>query len=622
MGFRVGSGHMSYSLVVLNGKAPGTMLPLSSNDQGITLGRHISNDLQLDDDRASRMHARVTCRADRWHLEDCGSSNGTFVNSQPVERTILEPGDLIRIGDRLILFVDDEMEEGGSEVQTAIYRATTTQGRLGDPAGALVEESVSDSISRVVRDSAVLCRLANLLHQHTEIDVLIRSAIDALVDGIDADSVSVWLVAADGRLRRAGHWGEAHDDHVLASLAVEKNKAILVDDSVESDDVLAGDSLPSVGTVLGVPIPGPKSCRGAIECHRRKQRGPFSRGDLDFSVVVAHQAGLALENLEHRERLELANAELRRRVVGETRLVGPGPAMQKVFDQIARVGPTGSTVLILGESGTGKELVARSIHDISRNSAGPYVTVNCAAFSESLLESELFGHEVGAFTGADRRYIGQFERAHRGTIFLDEVGEMSLGCQAKLLRILEGHPFQRLGGNESINVDVRVIAATHRDLPELIRDKQFREDLYYRLRVIDIHMPPLRERGSDVLELAGQFVERFRRQMGRGPSRLSQEATEAIRGYSWPGNVRELKNAVERAVVLGQSEEVQAADLGLPNSGDAGSPMQALISLREAELRHIQFVLDSCGGNKTQACKILGIGRATLYSKLDSGSGG
>ncbi len=614
---------MSYSLMVLNGKAPGTMVHLVSDAAEVTLGRHISNDLQLEDDRASRMHARVVYRADRWHLEDCDSSNGTFLNSQPVQQTVLEPGDLIRIGDRLILFLDDEAEESGaSDVQTSIFRATTTASKesLGREApGGLLEESVSDSMSRVVRDSAVLCKLANLLHQQTEVDVLIPSAIDALVDGIDADAVSVWLVSADGRLRCAGRWGEPHEDHVLASLAVEKNKAILVDDPVESDDVLTNDSLPSIGTALGVPIPGPKSCRGAIECHRIQARGPFSRGDLDFSVVVAHQAGLALENLEHRERLELANAELRRRVSGETRLVGPGPAMQSVFDQIARVGPTGSTVLILGESGTGKELVARSIHDVSRNSAGPYVTVNCAAFSESLLESELFGHEVGAFTGADRRHIGQFERAHRGTIFLDEVGEMSLGCQAKLLRILEGHPFQRLGGSESISVDIRMIAATHRDLPELIQQKQFREDLYYRLRVIDIKVPPLRERGDDVVELASQFIEIFRGQIGRGPTRMSPEAIDAIRSYSWPGNVRELKNAVERAVVLGQGEELAAADLGLPASQESGYCHSALISLREAERRHIEFVLNQCNGNKTQACRVLGIGRATLYSKLADG---
>ena len=469
---------MSYSLVVLNGTNPGTTLRLERLS-GVTLGRHISNDLQLDDDKASRMHARISSRGDRWHIEDCDSLNGTHVNSQPIEQSLLEPGDLIRIGDRLILFVDNASDEGSSEVQTSVFRATTMMGRHSDlqAGGGLKEQSVSDSMSRIVHDSAVLCRLANLLHQHSDVEVLIRSAIDALVDGIDADTVSFWLVAADGRLRSAGQWGDVEEKHLLASLAVEKSKAILIDHADDSSDELVTDSPTSVGLALGVPIPGTQSCRGAIECHRSKKRGPFSRSDLDFSVVVAHQAGLALENLEHRERLELANAELRRRVASQNKLVGSSAAMKQVVDQIGRVGPASSTVLILGESGTGKELVARSVHDMSRYSAGPYVTVNCAAFTESLLESELFGHEVGAFTGADRRYIGQFERAHRGTLFLDEIGEMSLACQAKLLRVLEGHPFLRLGGDAEINVDVRVIAATHRDLPEMIEQQRFREDL-------------------------------------------------------------------------------------------------------------------------------------------------
>lgn len=609
---------MSYSLVVLNGTNSGTTLRLDGGSGVATIGRHISNDLQLDDDKASRMHSRISLRGDRWHIEDCDSLNGTHVNSQPIEQSLLEPGDLIRIGDRLILFVDNASGEGVADVQTSVFRATTMMGRHKDlqSGGGLVEQSVSESMSRIVRDSAVLCRLANLLHQHSDVDVLIRSAIDALVDGIDADSVSFWLVAADGRLRCAGRWGDAEEKHLLASLAVEKGKAILIDHAGNSANDSAIDSPAPVGLALGVPIPGPQSCRGAIECHRTAKRGPFSRSDLDFSVVVAHQAGLALENLEHRERLELANAELRRRLSSQNRLLGSSSAMKHVVEQIGRVGPASSTVLILGESGTGKELVARSIHDMSRYSAGPYITVNCAAFSESLLESELFGHEVGAFTGADRRHIGQFERSHRGTIFLDEVGEMSLPCQAKLLRVLEGHSFQRLGGNEDINVDVRMIAATHRNLPEMIEQKRFREDLYYRLRVIDIKMPPLRDRDEDVIELAAMFVETFRSQMGRGPLRLSKAAIGALRNYRWPGNVRELKNAVERAVVLGQGEEMEVADLGLPSIATSHAAAPEMMTLKEAEERHIRYVLDRCDGNKTQACKVLGIGRATLYSKL------
>jgi Nif-specific regulatory protein len=582
----------------------------------LTIGRHSSNHLQLDDDRVSRTHARLVCRGGRWHIEDGGSRNGTFVNSQPVTQSVLESGDLIRIGERLVLFVDDDAQSQIGEPATSVFRATTTTGpRSERNGGRLAEQSVSESISRIVRDSSILSRLANLLQQHPDTESLVRASLDALREGIRADAVSFWVVGPDGRLRCEARTADWETDHVLASLAVEKRKAIFLTSAVHSESSCQPSA--SIGTALAVPIPGRTSCRGAIQCHRGAANRPFIGSDLDFAVVVAQQSGLALENLEHRERLELANAELVRRLSEQPRILGASPAMNRVLEQIARVAPTSSTVLILGESGTGKELIARSIHDLSRNSAGPYVTVNCAAFTESLLESELFGHEVGAFTGADRRYIGQFERAHRGTLFLDEVGEMSLACQAKLLRVLEGHPFQRLGGHESLQVDVRVISATHRNLPELISQGQFREDLYYRLRVIDIHVPPLRERGEDIVELAVQFLELFRLQMGRGPLRFSAEALASMRSSLWPGNIRELKNAVERAVVLGQGDEVAVSDLGLPTPTGAPTGSDDLLSLKDAERRHILWVLEKCGGNKTQACRILGIGRATLYSKLN-----
>ena len=614
---------MANSLVVLNGGLAGNTLHLEPTTM-ITLGRHSSRDITLDDERASRLHARIAYRADRWHLDDCESTNGTFVNSQPVHQAILESGDLIRIGSRLVLFLDTDQDPSPSQVNPSELRATKLVDDVAPP--TVIPDGEGEAVSRVVRDSAVLCRLANGLHDCGDSLALLELSLAALVDGLDADAVSLWLVGADGRLRCARRYGTPHDEHLLASLAVENRQPILLDqsqkdqsqkDQSQKDDESQGASPGDVGRAMGVPILAQQGCRGAIECHRQVERHPFIRSDLDFTVVVAHQTGAALENLEHRERLEQANVELRRRLDEQSRMEGSSPAMQGVLDNVALVGPSGSNVLILGESGTGKELVAQSIHELSQYSAGPYITVNCAAFSESLLESELFGHEVGAFTGADRCYIGQFERAHRGTIFLDEVGEMSMACQAKLLRILEGHPFQRLGGQESIKVDVRFVAATHRDLQELVRQSQFREDLYFRLRVIDINMPPLRERGDDIVTLACSFLARFHHQMGRGPSRLSQAAVEAIRDYPWPGNVRELKNAVERAIVLGREEEVTPNDLGLSAHRAAFAQQPQLISLREAERRHIEYVLEQVDGNKTKACKILGIGRGTLYNKLE-----
>jgi Nif-specific regulatory protein len=289
-----------------------------------------------------------------------------------------------------------------------------------------------------------------------------------------------------------------------------------------------------------VPVPGRVRPRGAIDCYEAAKETGFDRQDLEFVIAVAHQFGMALENLEYREQLEQTNEQLRRRVSKHTRLLGDCPEILQLHDQISRVAPTQSTVLVLGESGTGKELVAQTIHELSPRSSGPFVAVNCAAFAESLLESELFGHEVGAFTGAEQRRLGQFERAHRGTIFLDEVAEMSPACQAKLLRLLEGHPFYRLGGGQPIRVDVRVLAATHRDLRALVEENRFRNDLYYRLRVIELRLPALRDRGEDILDLAVRFLERFRHEVGRGPSRVLKKTPRPRHCYQLPRNLREL----------------------------------------------------------------------------------
>ena len=618
---------MTCSLLLLNGPTPGTTVRLDPFSPEITIGRHHTRELQLDDERVSRLHAKVVLEEDQWHVVDCKSTNGTSVNAQPVNRAVLEAGDLIRIGERLILFVKNVGADDDDELEPMHFKSTTLLGRLrpeGEPSSDM-EQHMSAAVSRVVRDLTVLCRLASQLHHRSTTASLVGVVIDAIVDGISADSVTVWLIGVDGRLRRAGGWSSTEDateDHVLASLAIEKNKVIRLeapDDEIDEtiDDVERKKAQSNAGLGMGIPIPGQGTCRGAIECRRLPDRKPFAGSDLDFSVVVAHQTGLALENLEHRERLERANEELKQQIASQSSLTGSGPEMQEVLDQIARVGPTNATVLVLGESGTGKELVARSIHDLSRHRAGPFLAVNCAAFSESLLESELFGHEAGAFTGADRRRIGQFERAHRGTIFLDEVGEMTAACQAKLLRLLEGYPFERVGGQESITVDLRVIAATHRDLAELVKQGKFRDDLFYRLRVIDMHLPPLRDRGDDVMELASQFLEQFNRQIGRGSRRLSHDTVDAIRRYEWPGNVRELKNSVERAVVLSRSEEIVPADLGIPHIDTDTEDPPELIPLRDAERRHIDYVLWKVGGNKTEACRVLGISRATLYSKLE-----
>ena len=298
--------------------------------------------------------------------------------------------------------------------------------------------------------------------------------------------------------------------------------------------------------------------------------------------------------------------------------------MQRVAEEIARAAPNNATVLIRGESGVGKELVARAVHFSSPRRKGPFVCLNCAALSETLLESELFGHEKGAFTGAIGRKIGKFEAAHQGTLMLDEIGEMSPAIQAKFLRVLEGHPFERVGGSEPVKVDVRVIAATNRDLEKAVTDGIFRRDLYFRLHVLEILVPPLRKRPEDIAELAYYFFHRFTGETGRKLKGFTPAAMDQLMRYRWPGNVRELKNVVERALVLAGGDYIDAGDLllsKLPTSGDTVDVPSVPTdfkpcSLAEMEQKHILAVLKSTGGNKSQAASILGIERSTLDRKL------
>ncbi len=329
------------------------------------------------------------------------------------------------------------------------------------------------------------------------------------------------------------------------------------------------------------------------------------------------------------------------------RLIGSGPAMQMVCKQIGRVAPQDVNVLILGESGTGKELVARALYQHSRRSGGPFLAINCAAIPESLLESELFGYERGAFTGADRRRIGKFEQCHGGTLFLDEVGDMAPGTQAKILRLLQEGHFQRLGGTESISADVRVIAATNQYLDALIEQGRFRKDLYYRLRGVTIHLPPLRERREDIPELAHYFLFRYNRQLGTSVQSISPEALEVLQRYDWPGNVRELQSVIREALIVSAGVTIlpeflspelhraaaAEAEPDLPETGLPDPQWQELVDSVQEWLasgqRDIyrrareQFdrllilgAMRKAGGNQNRAAEILGLSKVTLRARL------
>jgi len=335
---------------------------------------------------------------------------------------------------------------------------------------------------------------------------------------------------------------------------------------------------------------------------------PFcpERAEVLIEKLVEHQQ-LIEENISLHQKLE-------ERYRFEN-IIAKSPQMQQVIEVIKVIAKSNATVLNTGDSGTGKELVARAIHSQSYRKDKPFVAVSCAALPESLLESELFGHEKGAFTGAHAQRKGKFEVANRGTLFLDEIGEMSANIQVHLLRVLEEKEFTRVGGNELISVDVRVISATNKDMKKAVASRQFREDLYYRLNVVTIDMPPLRDRKEDIPLLAQHFLKKFAAENQKEITGFSPEATDCLLKYDWPGNVRELENAIERAVILAQNSYIEVADLPQENLLLAHRvPLEG--TLREVEKEHILNVLNRTGGNHSKAARILGISRATLYNKI------
>jgi two-component system NtrC family response regulator len=338
---------------------------------------------------------------------------------------------------------------------------------------------------------------------------------------------------------------------------------------------------------------------------------------------LVHLETLLLRVAEKRELSKLCVALRHRlkRAEGGTQLVGSSAAMERVRQLIAKVAPTNSTVLILGETGSGKELVARAVHEQSLRESKPMVAINCGALPESLIESELFGHRKGAFTGADEHRVGLFEVANGGTLFLDEIGELPKAMQAKLLRVLESGEIRRVGDNESLKVDVRVVCATHRDLAQMVEEGEFREDLMYRINPFEIELPPLRQRASDIPDLARHLYWHFCSHAKEDDLLFTAEALEALQRHVWPGNVRELANVIEHATIVGDGPPIDADDLP-PHFAARGVRRTTLgpMSLRELEIRAIHEALERHDGNKTAASDELGISLKTLYNKINQAS--
>jgi len=441
---------------------------------------------------------------------------------------------------------------------------------------------------------------------------------------LDQKTRKLYFKVATGEKKEEVRKYEINLGQGIAGFVAEKGEPLLIPD-VSKDPRWDKRISESIGfqtrSIACVPMKVRGDIIGVVEIIDKEDGSPIRYEDMKTLTVFAEMASLAICKARKIEQVKRENRDLREELGNKYQIIGGSKGLQKVISDAFKVANSKTATLILGESGTGKELLARLIHRAGPRKDRPIIVLNCAALPETLLESELFGYERGAFTGAMGRKIGKFELADGGTLFMDEIGEMTPGMQSKLLRVLEEELFYRVGGNIPISVDVRIISATNRDIAHEVAEKRFREDLYYRLDVVQIHMPALREMKEDIPLLANHFLDIFRQEKGLQYLRLSEKAMERMLEYEWPGNVRELRNALERAVVMGNGQEILPEDLPISASKTSHSGMEVGLTLKEAEdsfkKEFITLNLQHSGGNRSKAAKIMGIQR-TYLSRLIS----
>jgi Nif-specific regulatory protein len=617
--------------------------------QRYTLGRANTNRIVLKDELCSREHAEVYYAEGHWHLRDLNSLNGTRINDAPLDSEWeLSPHDEIHLGRSRLLFVEtmDQLPDLPTVSPTTEPEpeGVSIKKRLGHtrfltpipPTSASQETALPYQHSNLNHHLSLLYRLALDMGAATDQSELVGIVLDGLLEATPADVGAILVIKEDRQLEVLDHRHRNADanprtyDRVseyVSNEVLDSREAILAEDIAGDRHLRNRESLADIGatSLICAPVMFREDMLALIHLYCTTPNKALDQENLEFAMAVAKHLGAAIHQLNRQVSLSIENQSLRDQLRVESELVGKSEAIKSIESQIARVAGTNATCLIRGESGSGKELVARAIHYSSPRKDGPFVCLNCAALTETLLESELFGHEKGAFTGATDKKIGKFEAADHGTIFLDEIGEMNIGTQAKLLRVLEGHPFERVGGSTPIRVDVRVVSATNQPLEKALKEGQFRRDLFFRLQVVEIRVPPLRERRSDISLLAEHFLKRFVRETGRKIRGFTPAALRKMEEYNWPGNVRELRNVVERAVALGNGPALDAIDIWL-SSLEASGPLSAIKeppayqarSLEEVEKQHIFETLKHTDWNKSQAASILSIERSTLDRKIKS----
>ena len=477
---------------------------------------------------------------------------------------------------------------------------------------------------------AALLEASAAINASLDLPATLQAIVRAAAGVLDAEGSSVLLLdRVRNKLVFRAAVGDCGDvllneefpaDLGIAGKVASGGEAVLVSDAPRDPSFFTGiDAKTNLATrdVAAAPLRHRGQILGVVEVINRRSPGPFSESDLDVLQVFANLAAIAVSNAQRHEGLQIENRGLREAALRDEPIIGDSPAHRAAMDLVGRVAWTDATVLLLGETGTGKELTARAIHTSSQRRQRPLIAINCAALPETLLESELFGHEAGAFTGAVARKPGRFELAEGGTLLLDEIGDLSLATQVKLLRVLQEREFVRVGGDRPIACDVRIVAATNRDLKRAMEQGAFRDDLYYRLNVFPIHLPPLRERSDDVPLLVKHFVGVIARELGRPPPEIDAEAMSLLRAHPWPGNIRELRNVIERAVLLCEGPMIAAKLLPREIVHATEPPaVAAESSLEGCEKAMIVRALHDHDWNQTRAARALGITRDNLRYRL------
>ncbi len=602
---------MLAKLVAINGPLRKSEFPVIGR---LTMGGAANNTVRLEDPWVSPQHCIFAEQNGRWVLSDLDSHAGTFVNGIPVKQRELKSGDEVAIGNSIFLFQAEravpapssEVRMDGEEEPNA-----ETVEMPSEELANLAPEALAGlpRIERIERNLNALLRISRAIGSLHDEESLPWQLLGMIFDVIPAERGAVLLLEEESHeLRSQVAWDRVYgpDHPVRVSQAVvrrvaEEGAAVWNCGAKEKKRRVAFLCMPMVseGRVLGV-----------IYLESSSTARDFTQEDLQLLAAIAGLGVMGIENARQFERLKNENQRLRAEVSLTHDMVGRSARMREVYQLVERVAASDSTVLICGESGTGKELAARAIHKNSGRKDQPFVGLNCAALTETLLESELFGHEKGAFTSAVSQKKGFLEVAEGGTIFLDEIGELSPILQAKLLRVLQEREFVRVGGTKPIKIDVRFLAATNKDLQKEVREEKFRADLFHRLNVISLNLPSLRERPEDLPELAEHFTARYAKKCNRKVTGITAEALACLRQYDWPGNIRELENAMERAVVIGTSQMIQPEDLpeSLQESEPGvAEPTKYHDAIQKLKKQMILNALEQAGGNMTEAAKGLGV---------------